>query len=161
MRRIDTADSTAYEELTRVQAALAEPNPALLAAALGGTASARTDSPELPSQDAGPARAANGPLSVLACAVGGTPVGYAIVLSGDTVYLPELAVRPDRQREGHGTALVRAVCERYRSRSTVRLAVAASDQDARRFYARLRFAPVDRLPGHFESGDALVLERAL
>jgi len=120
------------------QAALAEPAPELLAGVLGG----------------------DGPGSALV-AVDGGPVGYLVALPGpEAVYVPELAVRPDRQREGHGSALLSALFERT-AVGEVRLTVAASNESARGFYECHGFERRARVDGRFESGDGLALVRSL
>jgi ribosomal-protein-alanine N-acetyltransferase len=105
--------------------------------------------------------AAEGPLPLFV-AVDGRPVGYAIVVApGGTAYLPELAVAPDRQGEGHGTALLDAACAAVAAEhDQLRLTVRAVDDRARRFYENRGFERRDRVPGHFESGDGLVLVRS-
>jgi ribosomal-protein-alanine N-acetyltransferase len=123
--------------LTRIQEALAEPSPALLSAALDATGT-------------------DGPLVVLVRVTGGDPVGYTVAVAGPSVYVPELAVDPAHHREGHGSALVAALRERFDARE-LRLTVAVTDDRARAFYRSQGFERVDRLPDHFESGDALVL----
>jgi ribosomal protein S18 acetylase RimI-like enzyme len=120
--------------------ALAEPWPELLAAATEGAL----------------------PVYVL---TDGDPVGYAIVVAdGDSVaYVPELAVDPARQREGHGTRLLAGLRERLTARGyeELRVTVLADDDGARAFYADRGFDRLDRLDGHYEAGDGLVLALAL
>jgi len=124
--------------LGRAQAALVEPAPELLAGTL----------------------ARDGPGSVLV-AVDDGPVGYLVAFPGpEAVYVPELAVRPDRQREGHGSVLLSALFERT-AVGEVRLTVAASNEGARRFYERHGFERRARVEGRFECGDGLVLVRSL
>jgi ribosomal-protein-alanine N-acetyltransferase len=119
-------------------AALAEPWPELLAAAAAGA-------PDL-----------------FVC-TDGDPLGYAIVVAGETAYCPELAVRPDRQGEGHGSRLLAAVADRLAARgcTELRLTVLADDDRARSFYTDRGFERIDRLPDHFDRGDGLVLSRPL
>lgn len=137
---IRPADPADLDRLRAIQtAALAEPWPELLDAAI------------------------EGPLPVLV-AVDDRPIGYAVVVAGDSqVYVPELAVAPARQREGHGSALLEALCSKLREagHDAVRLTVQAADDEARSFYREHDFAVVDRVEDHFESGDGLVLERQL
>jgi len=133
------------EALRVVQQALPEPSPPLLEAAIDGTnAGQRTN---------------DGPLGLFVRVADGTPVGYAITVEGSAVYVLELAVHPDRQREGHGSALVEWLCERFRSRERLRLTVAVTNDRARQFYRYHGFEQVDRLEDYFESGDALVLAK--
>ena len=133
------------ERLRVVQQALPEPSPPLLEAAIDGTT---TD----PGTD-------DGPLGLFVRVADGSPVGYAITVEGSAVYVLELAVHSDRQREGHGSALIDALCERFRSREALRLTVAVTNERARQFYSHHGFEQVDRLADYFESGDALVLAK--
>lgn len=136
MTRVRPGERADLEPLGRAQAALAEPAPDLLGTVLGH----------------------DGPGTVLV-AVDGSPVGYLVAVPGpDTVYVPELAVRPDRQREGHGSALLSALFDRTRA-AQVRLTVAAENDRALRFYESHGFEVAERLEGRFESGDGLALVR--
>jgi ribosomal-protein-alanine N-acetyltransferase len=139
---VDVRPATA-EDLPRLRAiqraALAEPWPELLDTAVAG------------------------PLPVLVAVEDG-PLGYAVVVAGaGQVYVPEIAVDPERQREGIGSTLIEALCDRLRSEGydAVRLTVREVDEDARAFYREHGFEVVDRVPDHFESGDGLVLARSL
>jgi len=129
-----------HDRLREIQAAaLAAPWPELLATAVEGPP----------------------PLYVV---TDGVPVGYAIVVGDGTVaQVPEIAVDPARQREGHGSALLTAVCDRLAEDGygAVRLTVRAVDDGARAFYATHGFEERDRLPDHYRDGDGLVLKRAL
>jgi len=122
------------------QRALAEPWPELLAAAIEGT------------------------LPVYVVDVDG-PVGYAIVVSdGESVaYVPELAVDPARQREGHGSRLLARLSDRLAAQGydQLRVTVLAEDEAARAFYADRGFEVLDRLDGHYEAGDGLLLALSL
>jgi ribosomal-protein-alanine N-acetyltransferase len=136
IRPVEPGDGPAVREIqSRV---IAEPWPALLETAL------------------------DGPLSLFVLDDGG-PIGYAIVVPGadGVVYVPELAVHPDRQREGHGSRLLSALCGRFADHEEMRLTVRETDQGARRFYERHGFARIDRVEDHFESGDGLLLSRPL
>jgi ribosomal-protein-alanine N-acetyltransferase len=125
------------DALARAQTALTEPAPELLAGVLTG----------------------EGPGTVLV-AVDGAPVGYLLAIPGPgVVYVAELAVHPERQREGHGSTLLSALFERTRDHQAVRLTVAADNEAARRFYDRHGFERAERLDDHFEDGDGLVLVR--
>lgn len=122
------------DPLASAQAALADPAPELLPAVLGH----------------------DGPATVLV-AVDGDPVGYLIAVPGPTAaYVAELAVRPDRQREGHGSALLSALLERTAA-DELRLTVAVDDRAARRFYDHHGFEVADRIEDRFEHADGLVL----
>lgn len=98
-------------------------------------------------------------------AVDREPVGYAVVIPGpdDVAYLPELAVDPAHQREGHGSALIAHVSTELREDgySELRLSVLAADDDARQFYSDCGFEFVERLPDEFDGGDGVLLARRL
>jgi ribosomal protein S18 acetylase RimI-like enzyme len=88
------------------------------------------------------------------------PVGYVVVVPGpNVVYVPELAVRPDSQRRGHGSALLSRVLERARALDVeqVRLTVAVSNDTARAFYHEHGFTVSERVSDRFEDDDGLVL----
>jgi ribosomal protein S18 acetylase RimI-like enzyme len=88
------------------------------------------------------------------------PVGYVVVVPGpNVVYVPELAVRPDSQRRGHGSALLSRVLERARALDVeqVRLTVAVSNDTARAFYREHGFTVSERVSDRFEDDDGLVL----
>lgn len=91
------------------------------------------------------------------------PVGYAIALTDGerVVYVPEIAVHPDHQGEGHGTALLAHLADTYAEFEEVRLTVAADDDRARTFYEENGFEQIDRLADNFESGDGLLLAKDL
>jgi len=92
----------------------------------------------------------------------GRPVGYVIVVpAAASAYVPELAVRPDRQGEGHGSALLDRVLRAVPDRDEIRLTVRVVDEGAQAFYRTHGFEQVDRIPGHFESGDGLRFARSL
>lgn len=97
--------------------------------------------------------------------VDGVPVGYVIYLEGpeSVVYVPELAVHPDRQRQGHGSELVSFLVDHLTERgyTEVRLTVRADDRGARRFYERHSFDVLERLEAHFRTGDGLLLSRTV
>lgn len=132
------ADHARVRSIQRVT--LTDPSPDLLAAAL------------------------DGPLPALVrCDERGRVVGYVFAVLGDgRAYLPELAVAPDAQGAGHGTALVAAICDRLRERgvSTVRVTTRADDTRVRDFYADRGFETVEVVPDHYADGaDAVVYER--
>jgi ribosomal-protein-alanine N-acetyltransferase len=134
--RVRTGRPADLGPLAPAQAALADPAPELLAGAL----------------------TRDGPVTVLV-AVDDGPVGYLLAVPApETVYVPEIAVRPDRQSEGHGSALLSALFERAEE---VRLTVAADNERARRFYERHGFQVAERIGDRFESGDGLVLVRGV
>ncbi|WP_299263236.1 GNAT family N-acetyltransferase [Halorientalis sp.] len=109
--------------------------------------------------------AVEGPPVALAVAdEAGEPDGYAIAIPQDTVaYLAELAVAPGYRGEGRGSRLLTALCERLAADGfeTLELTVRADDKRARRFYDDHDFVERDRLPGHYEAGDGLLLVRRL
>ena len=121
-------------------AALADPNPDLLAAAVSG------------------------PLCCLV-AVDAGPVGYVLAIHDDErAYLPELAVAPDRQNEGIGSTLLSAECDRLEASGidAVRVTARASDERVGRFYEGRAFETVERVPDHYSDGtDGIVYERRL
>jgi len=136
VRPVEPGDGPAVREIQ--SRAIDEPWPALLETAL------------------------DGPLSLLVLDDGG-PIGYAIAVPGTdgVVYVPELAVHPDRQREGHGSRLLSALCGRFADHDEMRLTVRETDRGARRFYERHGFGAIERVEDHFESGDGLLLSRPL
>lgn len=86
------------------------------------------------------------------------PIGYALLVPGpEAVYLPELAVRPEYQGNGHGSVLLRTVLDRSRPAGVVRLTVAATNGDALRFYEQHGFERETRLPNRFDGEDGLSL----
>lgn len=91
------------------------------------------------------------------------PIGYALVVpDGDVAYLAEFAVAPDRQGEGNGTVLMRALLDRLDAEGieTVRLTARADDERVHAFYRKFGFEIVDEVPDHYEAADGLVFERA-
>lgn len=108
--------------------------------------------------------ALDGPLLGLV-AVDPDPVGYLLALDdGHRGYLPELAVTPERQGNGIGSALLSTGCERLREAGvgTVRVTARASDDRVREFYKHREFEQIDRVPDHYADGtDGIVYEREL
>lgn len=121
------------------QATLSDPSPDLLAAAVDGplVALVRLDST-------------------------GRIVGYVVAVAGDgRAYLPELAVAPDAQGVGHGTALLSAIRDRLREDGveTVRVTARADDSRVRAFYEERGFAAVEHVADHYADGtDGVVYE---
>ncbi|MXR52363.1 GNAT family N-acetyltransferase [Halovenus sp. WSH3] len=141
MVRVRQTTAVDGDRLREIQAAaLPEPWPELLDAALGGFP----------------------PLFV---ATETRPVGYGIVMPGpeETAYLTELAVAPDEQRKGYGSALLRHIAETQRSDGYERLAltVRAVDEGAKEFYREHGFETVERLPDEYDSGAGFLLVRDL
>lgn len=91
------------------------------------------------------------------------PLAYAIALTDGerVVYVPELAVHPDHQGQGHGSALLAHLADTYAEFEELRLTVAADDQRAREFYEQNGFEQIDRLADNFESGDGLLMTMKL
>lgn len=93
-----------------------------------------------------------------------TPVGYALAVSdGDdaAAYLAELAVAPDHQGTGHGSALLDALVDRLVADGIdeLRVTVRAVDEQARAFYRDRGFGRRERITDHYETGDGLLLAR--
>lgn len=108
--------------------------------------------------------ALDAPLSLIVLAEG-TPIGYAVAIPGPEgqVYLPEIAIHPDRQREGHGSHLLQAVCVdlAWEGYEELRLTAQAADEAARGFYRANGFEAIDRLPDEYERGDGILFARSL
>jgi ribosomal-protein-alanine N-acetyltransferase len=81
----------------------------------------------------------------------------------DAGYLAELAVAPDHQGEGHGSALLDALVDRFRESGVaeLRVTVRAVDEAAREFYRERGFERRERLPDHYERGDGFLLVRSV
>ena len=79
----------------------------------------------------------------------GRPVGFVYCVLGDrgrkTAHVTDFYVRPEARRRGIGRALLAALIEPAREAGLnhVSLEVLLRNADARRFYERLGFAPVD------------------
>jgi len=109
--------------------------------------------------------AADGAIPGLVAVADGVPVGYLLATVADErSYLPELAVAPARQREGVGSRLLAAACDRLSTQgvATVRLTTRSNDDRARTFYEGRGFTAVGRVEEHYADGtDGVVYERAL
>jgi ribosomal-protein-alanine N-acetyltransferase len=107
--------------------------------------------------------AVDGPLlGLVRCDDAGHIVGYVLAVLGDSrAYLPELAVAPNAQRQGHGTALLREVARRLDSMGVddVRVTTRADDTRARSFYETRDFDAVERIPDYYDDGTAGVVYR--
>lgn len=89
-------------------------------------------------------------------------VGYLVAIpdgADHIVYVPELAVHPSYQGEGHGSVLLSALVEAFSHYDEVRVTVDATDERARQFYERRGFVVRDRLDGYFERTDGLLMSR--
>lgn len=139
------ARATDYPALRRIQrAALDEPAPSLLEAATSGAVPSVVREQQTET--------------------GSELIGYLIFIPDTdtgTVHIPELAVHPEYQRAGHGTALVEEACNSVTESERLSLTVAKTDTDARRFYEAVGFEVVETLPEYFASGDGLLLHREL
>jgi [ribosomal protein S18]-alanine N-acetyltransferase len=96
----------------------------------------------------------------------GDLVGYAgLSHSGETADVQTLAVLPDRQRQGVGTALLDALVAEARRRGAneLLLDVREDNATAQAFYARHGFEQLSRRRGYYANGrvDGLVLRRIL
>ena len=95
----------------------------------------------------------------------GRPVGHLLALVvADEAEILTIAVRPLRQREGRGSALLDAVLTTWASRGVARvvLEVRVDNTAARALYARHGFAKVGERPAYYADGtDAEVLARDL
>jgi ribosomal-protein-alanine N-acetyltransferase len=151
-RRVREGRSTDLPALRAIQAAvLAEPWEELLAVAADGPPILLVATPR------GPATATEDTA---------TPVGYALAVTDgddDAGYLAELAVAPDAQGEGHGSALLDALVERLRESGVteLRVTVREVDEAARAFYRDRGFERRERLPERYERGDGFLLARSL
>lgn len=104
----------------------------------------------------------DGPPLVLVAETG-RPVGYALALtSDDLAYLAELAVAPAEHCNGYGSELLEALLARLRTEEFdgVRLTARADDQRVQSFYQRFGFEKVERVPDHYEDGDAVVMAKS-
>ena len=96
----------------------------------------------------------------------GDLVGYAgLFHSGETADVQTLAVVPDRQRQGVGTALLEGLVAEARRRgvSELLLDVREDNVAAQAFYAHHGFEQLSRRRGYYANGrvDGLVLRRIL
>lgn len=129
-------------------AALDEPWDGLLGPAIDGPPIVLVTTPDTPPGIGGP----------------DPPVGYAVAIpDGEVAYLAEFAVAAGHRREGHGSALMRALCDRLAAtgHDQVRLTVREDDSRAREFYDEHGFTVQSPLPDHYEDGDGLLLSREL
>ena len=139
IRPANAADRSALEA---IQQSLREPNPPLLAYAV------------------------DGPPLLLVSTADREPVGYVLLFydEGDAGYVAEIAVSPERRREGRASRLLAAAFERLRDEgcSRVTLSVHPDDAGARRLYESLGFRETGRESEYYDDGsDAIVMERDL
>jgi len=75
----------------------------------------------------------------------GKPIGRIMVDRGDkTLHIVDQAITPELRNRGIGTAVMRALMEEARrTNRTVRLGVAAANEQALRLYRRLGFVPIE------------------
>jgi ribosomal protein S18 acetylase RimI-like enzyme len=86
-------------------------------------------------------------------------VAFAIMFFGDEhAHLSLLAVRPDRQRLGLGTRMIRWLEGSAQTAGirAIHLEVRARNQQARRFYRRLGFLEMALLPKYYRGVEAAV-----
>lgn len=87
------------------------------------------------------------------------PIGYLLPVDGPArVHVAELVVEPTRRREGRGRELLATLLAR--TDGPVTLQVAPDNTAARSLYEGLGFRQVDRRPGAYPDGDALVYRLA-
>lgn len=96
----------------------------------------------------------------------GRVAGYAAYwVVADEAELGDLAVRPERRREGYGRALVEAVGRAARDRGAVTLFLQVREDNAaaRELYREAGFRTVGRRPRYYRrpTEDAVVLSRSL
>lgn len=138
--------------LARLQSALAEPNPELLAHGLaaGGVLVSTVGADAGARSDASPRTASH---------ASDAPAGYLLaVRGGDDAHVAELVVEPKYRRQGRATALLATLAATCPGRVT--LAVSPDNEAALSLYRSRGFEVVARREGYFESGPALVLELA-
>ena len=97
-------------------------------------------------------------LSIVMCR-GTRLVGFAVMFFGDEhAHLNLLAVRPEFQRLGLGTRMIRWLEESAQAAGirAIHLEVRARNQQARRFYRRLGFLEMALLPKYYRGVEAAV-----
>jgi ribosomal-protein-alanine N-acetyltransferase len=97
-------------------------------------------------------------LSIVMCR-GTRLVGFAVMFFGDEhAHLNLLAVRPEFQRLGLGTRMIRWLEESAHAAGirAIHLEVRARNQQARRFYRRLGFLEMALLPKYYRGVEAAV-----
>jgi len=97
---------------------------------------------------------------VLVASLTGGIVGFAIMRFGDDdAHLHLLAVEPLQRRTGTGTALLRWLEESCRTAGIrrIRLEVRRGNLPARRFYERLGYSIVGRIPDYYDRREAAIV----
>ena len=169
--RVRTATAADAPAVRALQSLLPEPAPRLLAVGLTAgdvlvstvpSPTAGLDGDDTDSGAPSGGGSADHPVGYL-LPVGGGGSGDATgdeSASGDgTVHVAELAVVPDRRREGRASELLRTLCRRLPPDARVTLTVEPSNRAARACYESLGFEATDRWDDYFESGPAVVYER--
>lgn len=102
---------------------------------------------------------------VLVASLRGTIAGFAIMKFREkAAHLLLLAVQPQSRREGIGAALLRWLEKSCKTAGIeqIRLEVRATNRSARRFYERMGYRALDRLPAYYDRDEAaLVMGRIL
>ena len=141
--RVRRARPTDAERLHELQSLLREPSPDLLEYGLAvGSALVSVRVPDDPPDEE-------------------RVVGYLLAVDSPErpgTHLAELAVDPDRRREGRGRGLLLAAVDD--ADGPVTLQVHPDNDAARALYETVGFVVVDRRSGFYDDGDALVLRRA-
>ena len=142
-----------------IRPALAEDADALATLERDAFASDAWSLAQVQSELAGPTR------NVLVAESDGHTIGYAAVaVVGDVADLTRIVVAASHRRSGIASELLAALHEAARDAGAERmlLEVAASNADARAFYAARGFAEISRRPGYYADGeDAVVMVRAV
>ncbi|WP_435197295.1 GNAT family N-acetyltransferase [Natronomonas sp. EA1] len=111
--------------------------------------------------------ALDGAGTVLVAEDEGEVIAYALAMPGDgdsepsVVYLAEIVVAPGVRREGHGSRLLDALCDRFPAYDQLRLTARADDADALSFYRGVGFWVLSELPDHYADGDGVLLGKEL
>ncbi|WP_330631752.1 GNAT family N-acetyltransferase [Halocatena halophila] len=95
------------------------------------------------------------------------PIGYVLAIDGgrdddDTgCYVAEIAVEPSHRRDGHATALLKAVATRTVA-NELTLSARADDEAALAFYRANDFELVERKPNEYDDEvDGLLLKKQI
>ncbi|WP_137285009.1 GNAT family N-acetyltransferase [Halorussus salinisoli] len=132
-------DRSALREL---QTTLREPNPALLTYAIDGP-----------------------PVVLVTTTTDDVPVGYLVAFHDDEAgYVAEIAVAPERRREGRARRLLSATVDHLRDAgcSGLRLTVHPENDAARSLYESMDFEEVGRESAYYDDGsDAITMCRDL